>query len=756
MRTLGFAALIALSLQAAAAPSAIEDLRAYLAKPAADRPDPSTQSFSSIPLTKAESQQARQLLLDDHAATIRATRQKDWDDKSITIADHTLRWKARTFGAKPKDGWNLYISMHGGGNAPAALNDQQWENQIKLYQPADSLYIAPRGPTNNWNLWHEAHVDVLYNRLLEDAFILGEVNPNRVYIMGYSAGGDGVYQLAPRMADRLAAAAMMAGHPNDASPLGLRNIGFTIHVGALDDGYKRNQVAAEWGKKLDALHQADPAGYAHEVKLHEGRAHWMNLEDKVAVEWMAGFTRTPLPEKVVWKQSSVTHDRFYWLAVGPGEKPKGGQLVIASRANQTIAIEDFGGITSLTVLLNDQMLDLDRPVKITYQGRELFKGTASRTIRQLSQTLSALGDPFLMFDAAVDVRLESPAAQPSTSPVSAQLPLDDDWSKMRPITPRGYVCYRAKAPITIDGRADDSAWADASWSEDFMDIEGSRRPAPRFRTRMKMLWDDDNLYVLGDLQEPHVWGTITKKNAVIFHDNDFEIFINPTGDNHNYYEFEMNALNTIWELTLEKPYRDGGPARLGTNIEGLRSAVHIDGTLNDPADTDRSWSVEIAIPWKGLAKYAGEAKPCPPRDGDQWRMNFSRVEWLIDIIDGKYRKIPKEMRPEDNWVWSPQGVIDMHRPERWGCVQFSTDVPGSVSLKPDPTLAARDALMEVYHRQRAFHERYKRYAATREELGTSAGEAEWKLTTDGYVASVREGSHTVHTRQDSKIWEEQQ
>ena len=98
----------------------------------------------------------------------------------------------RTFGQRPRDGWNLYLSMHGGGGAPAALNDQQWENQVKLYQPKDSLYIAPRAPTDNWNLWHESHIDPLFNRLIEDAIALADVNPDRVYIMGYSAGGDGV------------------------------------------------------------------------------------------------------------------------------------------------------------------------------------------------------------------------------------------------------------------------------------------------------------------------------------------------------------------------------------------------------------------------------------------------------------------------------------------------------------------------------------------------------------------------------------
>ena len=335
---------------------------------------------------------------------------------------------------------------------------------------------------------------------------------------------------------------------------------------------------------------------------------------------------------------------------------------------------------------------------------------------------------------------------------------------MRAITPRGYACGRAHTPIKIDGRGDDPAWAAASWTEDFVDIEGSSRPTPRFRTRAKMLWDDQNLYVHAEMQEPHVWGTLTQKNSIMFNDNDFELFINPTGDNHNYYEFEMNALNSIWELTLDKPYRDGGPAHLGDNIEGLRSAVFIDGTLNDPADTDRGWSVDVAIPWKGLHRYA-TARVCPPVVGEQWRMNFSRVEWIVDIIDGKYRKIPKEMRSEDNWVWSPPGVIDMHRPERYGFVQFCESAAGTV-VKPDPSLPTRDALMEVYHRQRHYHEQMKRYAATLAELGlTPAASADAKstitleLTADGYTADSKfrgaDGmEHILHVRQDSKLYEE--
>jgi hypothetical protein len=206
------------------------------------------------------------------------------------------------------------------------------------------------------------------------------------------------------MADRFAAASMMAGHPNDASPLGLRNIGFTIHVGANDNGYNRNKVAAEWGQKLDDLQREDPGGYAHAVHLHEGRGHWMNLEDKVAVDWMARFTRNPIPDRVVWMQGATTHERLYWLAV-PRDQARPGQLVIASRKGQEIRVEKAEGVGRLTVLLRDAMLDLDQPVTISKDGKELFRGVVPRTAGTMRKTLELSGDPHLLFDAEATVRL---------------------------------------------------------------------------------------------------------------------------------------------------------------------------------------------------------------------------------------------------------------------------------------------------------------------------------------------------------------
>ncbi|WP_395091092.1 carbohydrate-binding family 9-like protein [Armatimonas sp.] len=279
--------------------------------------------------------------------------------------------------------------------------------------------------------------------------------------------------------------------------------------------------------------------------------------------------------------------------------------------------------------------------------------------------------------------------------------------------PKGYVCARASEPIVIDGDLTKPVWQAAPWSEDFLDIEGETRPAPRFRTRMKMLWDNTFFYIAAELEEPDIWATLTEHDSVIFYDNDFEIFLDPDGDNHDYGEFEMNALNTTWDLRLPKPYRDGGPALNEWEIEGIKTAVKVFGTLNDARDRDHGWTLELALPWSGLKTLQGG--DCP-EVGQQWRVNFSRVEWDIEPVDnfpypvdnstlpvdnsGKvpapYQKIPST--PEYNWVWSPQWAIDMHRPEWWGYVQFeeSPDVP----FRPDPDWESRCHLMELYHAEK--------------------------------------------------------
>ena len=242
------------------------------------------------------------------------------------------------------------------------------------------------------------------------------------------------------------------------------------------------------------------------------------------------------------------------------------------------------------------------------------------------------------------------------------------------VEPKRYICYKTDGSITIDGRLDEPSWKKAPCTDLFVDIEGDVQPRPRFCTRAMMVWDDTYFYVAVDIEEPDVWGTLAKRDTVIFYDNDFEVFIDPNGDVLEYYEFEMNALNTGWDLLLGTSKEEKGPTGNAWDIQGLRHAVQIYGTLNYPEDVDRGWSVEIAFPWEALAQYAHD-RSTSPKDDDRWRVNFSRVEWQRERIGMVYRKIAGKR--EDNWVWSPQGVINMHIPGKWGYVQFSTAIAGT-------------------------------------------------------------------------------
>ncbi len=342
-----------------------------------------------------------------------------------------------------------------------------------------------------------------------------------------------------------------------------------------------------------------------------------------------------------------------------------------------------------------------------------------------------------------------------------------DWpgAEERPIppylAPRGYVCSRAAEPLTIDGKLDEPSWQSAPWTDDFVDISGEQKPRPRFRTRAKMLWDDNYFYIGAELEEPHVQGFNTQHDAYIFHeDNDFEVFINPSGSSHAYCEIEMNARNAVWDLFLTRPYKDGGLPLDTWEIPGLKSAVHVEGTLNDPRDVDRGWTVELAIPWSVLVAFAPDARL--PRDGEQWRVNFSRVEWQFNVVDGKYRRV--EGRPEDNWVWSPQGTVNMHRPETWGYVQFTSSSPGSAEYHPDPAGKARHLLHVIYYAEQDYRKVNHRWATSLRELGLThlndpslTGPPRIETTSRLFEAGVEVkrpdgGTERWHIANDGHVW----
>jgi len=338
-------------------------------------------------------------------------------------------------------------------------------------------------------------------------------------------------------------------------------------------------------------------------------------------------------------------------------------------------------------------------------------------------------------------------------------------------SPAKYVIQRAAGPIEIDGRLSEDSWLKADWTEVFGDIMGPGNPRPRFRTRVQMLWDDAYLYIGAYLEEPNVWATLTTRDSIIFEDNDFEVFIDPDGDSHAYYELEMNALNTVWDLLLVKPYRDGGPAVHAWDIKGLKTGVFVKGTLNDSSDKDKAWTVEIAIPFEVLRECI-PGKPERPAPGDQWRVNFSRVEYDVNVENGKYAKAKDQSTgrplPEDNWTWVPQGVVNIHYPEMWGYVQFSDREAGSGGdkFRDLPGEKVKWALRRIYYRQRAVLSEKGRFAADFNALGL-AGVKELKVKDWQYpplvqaTSSLFEAIYTNkagaswHIRQDGLVWKDE-
>lgn len=340
---------------------------------------------------------------------------------------------------------------------------------------------------------------------------------------------------------------------------------------------------------------------------------------------------------------------------------------------------------------------------------------------------------------------------------------------------QSYVAYRTADELVIDGRLDEAAWQAAPQTALFVDIQGGDLPTPRYETRARMLWDDEYFYVAAEMEEPHLWGTLTERDSIIFYDNDFEVFLDPDGDTFDYYELEINALGTEWDLLLERPYRNGGPALHEYDTPGLLSGVHLNGTLNDSSDVDSGWTMEIAIPFAALRAIAG--RPVPPTDGDVWWVNFSRVQWQLDAVSpedgGGYVKSvgPEgERLPEDNWVWSPQGVIAMHEPETWGLVMFASETSdmgdGRVFEEPDD-LEHREFLRSIFEAQHRFRAKFGRFSEDPRELGLTGGaQWDWPLelhaTPSGFEALLefeqtwdetgKSGARVLHIDEKGHVW----
>ena len=375
--------------------------------------------------------------------------------RRLTFSSSAMRYDYRKIGPRPATGHPLYIALHGGGGAPAQVNDRGWDH-MKIYylsSVTNGVYVAPRGVSNTWNLHFMPHSYPLYDRLIENMILFEDVDPNRVYLLGYSAGGDGVYQVAPRMADRFAAANMSAGHHNGVSPMSLYNLPFLVQVGERDSAYGRNRATVQFSMRLDRLQEQYPEGYVHDVFVHAGRGHgfrdnhptapqmilaqpgqWLEKKDSSAkkqntnaITWLSKYTRNPLPERIVWDLSTradrtgvdesgkalwLTPNRgrqLYWLDLsGADWKDLGTKEIVARIDGKKNTIVIDGPANRLRVLLSRKMLDLSKPVIVKIGDRQ-WKMHPTPNLKTLVQTLADRGDPNYMFEAEIVIEKKAGA-----------------------------------------------------------------------------------------------------------------------------------------------------------------------------------------------------------------------------------------------------------------------------------------------------------------------------------------------------------
>jgi hypothetical protein len=280
-----------------------------------------------------------------------------------------------------------------------------------------------------------------------------------------------------------------------------------------------------------------------------------------------------------------------------------------------------------------------------------------------------------------------------------------------------YFNHRIEDTIHIDGLLDDTTWLTIPWTRDFIDIEGDKDQVLDYQTRVKMCWNTDYLYIAAELQDDHIWANLTDRDDHVYQDDAFEIFIDPDGDGHNYMELQVNALNTVCDLLMLSPYKiDNGIHAISTwRAHGLKHAVHIKGTLNDPSDIDTSWTVEVAIPIPVIQELSSSKTLT-----DLWRTNFYRVDWPLEIVDVAYRHpLNNHNPPRANYTaWSPTGDYDTHRPDQFGYTMKTYRIAHTnlENFELDSDESIKTALWDIFYQLKSCLREHKPDACTLQDL----------------------------------------
>ncbi len=364
-----------------------------------------------------------------------ADRIAEVENQEMVWGDAVMRYTIQVIGEADEDGYPLYICLHGGGSSDTPdVNDEQWAEMREYYLDSVSsgVYVAVRGVRDTWDTHFNPESYPLYDKLIENMILFFQVDPNRVYLSGFSAGGDGVYAISPRMADRFAAVNMSSGHPNGVDLRNLRNLPIALQAGVDDTMFERNIETGKYGAYLDDL-QNTYGGFEHVTWLHQGYGHnypdndpygtpqevlsnpmqadaaangeyvETTYTDTNAIHFLDRYVRDPNPESVLWNLAVRAEERsvesFYWLKADPSVTE--GVINASFDANvNAFSIETEGLNGDFSILLKPGMVDFNAPVTFVLNGKTV-KLDVEPDSDILYESLVETGDPYLMWAAEV-------------------------------------------------------------------------------------------------------------------------------------------------------------------------------------------------------------------------------------------------------------------------------------------------------------------------------------------------------------------
>lgn len=339
------------------------------------------------------------------AAPVHGEWRADFDAHQVRFKQYLSPYTVKTVGQRPEGGWALFIAMHGGGNAPKRVNDQQWRVMQSYYHDQDSvsgyLYVAVRAPNDTWNGFYDNYVYPLVANLIDQFLLFADVDPDKVFIMGYSHGGYGAFAIGPKMPDRFAAIHASAAAPTDGetSAKTLRNTVFTYMIGEKDLAYGRLPRCQAFDKQIRELRGDRQDIYPVTMELIAGNGH-TGLPDRDKIKSMYPAVRNPVPRELTWELTDPVIRDFFWLAVPqPGKQ----QEIDATCRNNRVTVTTKG-IAAASVLLDGRLVDWRKLVVFEVNGR-VESMRLGPSLRTLCETLSERGDPGLAFACKVKLAL---------------------------------------------------------------------------------------------------------------------------------------------------------------------------------------------------------------------------------------------------------------------------------------------------------------------------------------------------------------